>query len=289
MTQKVSLCRVVKTLRGHQSKEGAGFPVRRPFPAGELQQVDPFLLLDEMGPVNWPPGEALGAPSHPHRGFETVTYLLEGAMEHRDSVGNVARIEAGGVQWMTAGRGVIHSELPTKAFKESGGAMHGFQLWLNLPQAQKMIAPRYQGVSAEHLPKWTSEAGDVVARVIAGKAMGLEAVAQTHTPITYLHLSFLGGAAHALPVDAGQNFYVYVFRGEVEVASETKVHGEGEFLVLGQGDCVGLKAGGGGAEVLILGATPIGESISRYGPFVMNTREEILQALQDYHAGTFLE
>ena len=201
--------RAISTVR---TKEGAGFPVRRPFPVQGLSHVDPFMLLDEMGPVDWPPGKAVGAPWHPHRGFETVTYLLEGAMEHEDSRGNVARLNPGGVQWMTAGAGIVHSELPEKKYKAKGGVMHGFQLWVNLPAAQKMIQPRYQDIPAEKLPTWTRPDGGVTVRVIAGEAQGMKAAAQTHTSITYLHVTVQPGAEHTLPLPKHEDISIFLFK-----------------------------------------------------------------------------
>src|SRR5215510_5727924 len=181
-----SVREAVRVVTAHRQREGAGFIVRRPFPAQGLDLVDPFLLLDEMGPVDYRPGEAVGAPDHPHRGFETVTYMLDGEFEHEDSAGNRGTIAAGDVQWMTAGDGVIHSEMPAAWIKERGGRVHGFQLWVNLPARDKRIAPRYQDVRAAAMPTWRSPDGRATVKVIAGNALGVEGAAQTRIPITYL-------------------------------------------------------------------------------------------------------
>src|SRR4051794_4881370 len=177
---------VLRVVDAHRQLEGDGFEVRRPFPSGALPMVDPFLLLDEMGPVDHAPGEATGASDHPHRGFETVTYVLDGEMEHRDSAGNAGSISSGDVQWMTAGSGVVHSEKPSDAFLARGGRMHGFQLWVNLPRRDKMTAPRYQDLRAEVLPKVDHDG--VHATVIAGDAFGVHGPAETRVPITYVHV-----------------------------------------------------------------------------------------------------
>src|SRR5918999_1529773 len=178
-----------------ETLEGGGFLVRRPFPKPAFSEFDPFLLLDEMGPMDVAPGEAKGAPDHPHRGFETVTYMLSGDMEHKDSRGHAGRLRAGDVQWMTAGAGVVHAEMPSKEFMRNGGRMHGFQLWVNLPRSDKMTKPRYQEIPASQIPKATSDDGLVTVSVIAGEAMGQQAVIETRTPIIYLHYRIEPGGA----------------------------------------------------------------------------------------------
>src|SRR5262245_60698918 len=175
----------VKIVTAHKQREGGGFIVRRPVPTAGLDLVDPFLLLDEMGPEEYGPGEAKGAPDHPHRGFETVTYMLEGAFEHEDSAGHKGALTKGDVQWMTAGRGVVHSEMPARAIRERGGRVHGFQLWVNLPARDKMMAPRYQEVPASRIPEAATPDGKARVRVIAGEALGARAVVDTRTPIVY--------------------------------------------------------------------------------------------------------
>jgi redox-sensitive bicupin YhaK (pirin superfamily) len=276
--------------------EGGGFPVRRPFPTPELADIDPFLLLDEMGPVDWPPGEAIGAPDHPHRGFETVTYMLKGKMQHRDSAGNAGVLEPGDVQWMTAGAGVVHSELPEPAFLKSGGWSHGFQLWVNLPAKMKMTKPRYQEMKADQLPIATSPDGKVWARVIAGEALGVKAVIDTHTPIAYIHFAIEPGGRVTQALPAGFTSFVYVFGGEIafgngEGGAEPRIARDGQVAVLGEGEEVTLSvpasATGQRAEALVLGGQPIREPVARYGPFVMNTPAEIQQAFADYQNGRF--
>src|SRR5436189_495679 len=183
-----SIREATRITTAHRQSEGAGFVVRRPFPGAEVDSVDPFLLLDEMGPIDYAPGEAKGAPDHPHRGFETVTYVLEGAIDHGDSQGNRGRIGAGDVQWMTAGSGVIHSEMPSEEIRRDGGRLHGFQLWVNLSRRDKMMLPRYQELRAAEIPTATSADGKVSVTVIAGESLGTRAAIDTRTPIMYLHL-----------------------------------------------------------------------------------------------------
>jgi len=275
------------TVRATETKEGAGFDVRRPFPTRALDHLDPFLLLDEMGPSDLGPGEAKGAPDHPHRGFETVTYLLAGEMVHRDSQGNTGRLRPGDVQWMTAGEGVVHSEMPGSGILAAGGRMHGFQLWVNLPSRDKRTRPRYQDLRAEAIPVVRTEDGLATVRAIAGGALGVSAPARTHTPILYLHVSLSPGGRFVQPVPEGWNVFAYVFAGRARVGAEARVARAGEIVVLEpKGGPVALAAdGAGGAELLLLGGEPLGEPIARYGPFVMNTEAEIHEAFADYRAG----
>ena len=275
-----------RTLRSivptHTVLEGGGFKVRRPVAMGRL--MSPFLLLDEMGPVNYGPGEAVGAPDHPHRGFETVTYLLHGGMKHADSAGNRGDLNPGDVQWMTAGRGVIHSELPQDHMMEHGGLMHGFQIWVNLPAKDKMMAPRYQDIPSEAIPEATNTDGTVWAKVIAGTALGAVAVIDTVIPITYIHLKLQPGAVYEHPCTPEHNLMVYAFGGSMSI--EGKPLADGGLGLLSEGEHLVLVAGDEGAECLLLGGPEIDEPIARYGPFVMNTREEIYQAVHDYQNGT---
>ena len=279
---------VVTVIRAEQTLEGGGFPVRRPFPTRQLRELDPFLLLDEMGPVEWGPGEALGAPDHPHRGFETVTYLLAGRMQHRDSRGHVGLLGPGDVQWMTAGAGVVHSELPEPAFKQKGGMMHGVQLWVNLPARDKMMEPRYQDIPTAQIPEATSDDGLVRVRVIAGEALGRAAVIDTRIPIQYLHYTLQPGGRVEQTVPAAHNAMVYVLSGLVHLgASDTPVR-SGELAHLGIGEVlrIGVPASATVAvELLLLSAAPLHEPVARHGPFVMNTQAEIEQAIKDYQAG----
>ena len=267
----------------HTVLEGGGFKVRRPAAMGRL--MSPFLLLDEMGPVDYGPGEAVGAPMHPHRGFETVTYLLSGGMQHADSAGNSGDLDPGDVQWMTAGRGIIHSELPQDHMMENGGRMHGFQIWVNLPAKDKMMKPRYQDIPSSEIPETSDDEGTVWAKVIAGRALGVEAVIDTVIPITLIHVRLKPGATYTQACETDHNVMLYAFGGSLKVAG--KPLEDGGLGLLSRGDSVTMTAGKKGAELLILGGPELGEPIARYGPFVMNTRQEIYQAVKDYNEGTF--
>jgi redox-sensitive bicupin YhaK (pirin superfamily) len=278
---------VSRIITARRQTEGGGFVVRRPFPTPAIDHIDPFLLLDEMGPVDYAPGESVGAPDHPHRGFETVTYMLDGEFEHEDSAGNRGSIRSGDVQWMTAGDGVIHSEMPAAWVKEQGGRVHGFQLWVNLPASKKRIAPRYQHVSAEAMPMWQSEDGGANVKVVAGSVLGIDGGAQTHWPITYLDVELAGGARVELDIEAAQNVMVYVFGGALRAGGESRAVKDGELALTTSGDRLTLAATADGARALVLGGQPINEPVARYGPFVMNTREEIHQAMADYQSGRF--
>ena len=265
----------------HQQLEGAGFVVRRPLPSQDLELVDPFLLIDEMGPVEYGPGEAVGAPDHPHRGFETVTYILEGEFEHEDSAGHRGLIRAGDVQWMTAGGGIVHSEMPSRRVRDQGGRLHGFQIWVNLPARLKMTRPRYQEVPAGKIPQAASPDGKARVRVIAGEALGARAVIDTHTPIVYQDWSLEEGADVTVPLPASYNAFVYVFEGSARVG-EREV-GDGQIAVLGPGDAVRLR--GGKTRLLLLAGEPLRERVAHYGPFVMNSEEELVQAMRDFQSG----
>lgn len=263
--------------------EGEGFAVRRPFPTAALSMIDPFLLLDEMGPADLGPGEAKGAPDHPHRGFETVTYMLSGEFEHRDSVGNRGVLRPGDVQWMTAGAGVVHSEMPSAAFQETGGRLHGFQLWVNLPRAQKMRPPRYQDLRGADLGRLELPGGEVT--VIAGEVSGVRGPAETTVPITFAHLRLDAGAEVVLPVGAEETASVYVVRGGAAIGRDRREVAEGRIALLTGDGPVALGAGPDGVEALLLAGRPLGEPVARYGPFVMNTRDELEVAVDDFRAG----
>ena len=287
---------VVQIVPTHSVLEGGGFKVRRPYSMNRL--LSPFLLLDEMGPNVTGPGEAVGAPWHPHRGFETVTYLLDGRMQHEDSAGNKGELNPGDVQWMTAGRGIIHSEVPHDEFQKIGGRTHGFQIWVNLPAEHKMMAPRYQEIPASESP--TVESEGVWARVIAGECMGTTSSIDTVIPITLIHVKMEVGAKLNQNIDSLLNSMIYVFSGKVTVFNETRVKTrpqslglgvnqqirDGELAVLSEGPQVEIRSNME-SELLILAGPELNEPISRYGPFVMNTREEIEQAFLDYQNGTF--
>jgi redox-sensitive bicupin YhaK (pirin superfamily) len=272
---------VRRVITAQETVEGGGFRVRRPFPVVGLEQLDPFLLLDEMGPTTYAPGAAVGAPTHPHRGFETVTFLFEGSMEHIDSAGHRGVLEAGDVQWMTAGAGVLHSEEPTPELLEQGGRVHGVQLWVNLPAARKMVPPRYQGFTADQLPVAVADEGRVRATVVAGEAFGVTGPVETTSPVTYLRVAVAPGGRFEQPVADGHTALVYVLEGELE-GGVTK----GQLVEYERTSGPIRVASEGGAEVLVLTGAPLREPIARYGPFVMNTRAELVQAFEDYERGT---
>ncbi|MBI5493423.1 MAG: pirin family protein [Deltaproteobacteria bacterium] len=278
---------IQRTIAAVRTLEGAGFVVRRPFPVQGLQQVDPFLLLDEMGPTDLRPGEARGAPDHPHRGFETVSYILEGALEHQDSVGNRGRLGPGDVQWMTAGSGVVHSEMPAEEMVARGGRMHGFQVWVNLPRADKMMRPRYQDVPASRIPTAVSADGKVTVKVIAGEALGKAAVIDTRIPIQYLHFILQEGAEVRQPVPAGHTACIYVFEGRGVVGEDRKMVQDGDLALLrDDGDHVLVRnESHKRVQFLLLSAQPLKEPMVRHGPFVMNTWDEVEQAFHDFQSG----
>jgi redox-sensitive bicupin YhaK (pirin superfamily) len=279
---------ITRLVTAHRQAEGAGFVVRRPFPTFGLEFVDPFLLIDEMGPVEYAPGEAVGAPDHPHRGFETVTYALEGEFQHEDSAGHRGALGAGDVQWMTAGGGIIHSEEPSRRIREEGGRVHGFQIWVNLPARLKLTQPRYQEVKSEHIPRAQTDDGKARVRVIAGSALGVNAVIDTHTPIVYQDWTLDAGADVTVNLDHGETALVYVFEGSARVGDSGEAVGDGQLAILGDGKVVRLRgpeSNGEHGRLLLLAGTPIREPVARYGPFVMNTKQEILQAFEDYESG----
>ena len=282
--------RVARVIQALSTIEGGGFPVRRPFPIANFSHFDPFLLIDHLGPVRWNPGAALGAPDHPHRGFETVTYVLAGENEHRDSFGNADVLRPGDVQWMTAGGGVIHSEMPTERFHREGGVQEGFQIWVNLPAVDKMMTPRYQTLRAEDIPQVSSADGRVAVRVIAGEALGRAARIDTRVPIQMLHFTIQPGGATLQSVPAEQNGLIYVFKGVARIGGDQREVREGQAALLESGDTVAIgvnAAASGPAELLLLSGKPLNEPVARYGPFVMNTREQIEQAFRDYQSGRF--
>ncbi|HEV8325698.1 MAG TPA: pirin family protein [Myxococcota bacterium] len=280
----------------HRQREGGGFIVRRPLPTRGLELADPFLLVDEMGPVEYGPGQAVGAPDHPHRGFETVTYMLEGEFEHEDSAGHRGVLRPGDVQWMTAGAGIVHSEMPSRRIRDQGGRVHGFQIWVNLPARSKMTRPRYQEVPAARIPEARSEDGRARVRVVAGEALGARAVIDTNTPIVYQDWTLDPGADVTIPLPADHQGLVYVFEGSARVGEEARELRDGQLALLGAGDAVRLRAsdhgdrrreGNGAApgRLLLLAGVPLGEPVARYGPFVMNSEQELRQAIDDYQTG----
>src|SRR3954470_12440097 len=280
MTQVREVTRVVTA---HRQEEGAGFIVRRPLPSMSLTEADPFLLIDEMGPVEYGPGQAVGAPDHPHRGFETVTYVLDGEMEHEDSAGHRGALGPGDVQWMTAGAGIVHSEMPSARIQERGGRVHGFQVWVNLPARLKMTTPRYQEIPSSRIPEGRSPDGKARVKVVAGEALGARAVIDTHTPIIYQDWSLDEGADVTQPVPDDQQALAYVFQGAVRVGEKAVV--EGQMALLGAGDAVRLRGGVGGGRLLLLAGVPVKEPVARYGPFVMNSESELMEAVRDFQTG----
>jgi hypothetical protein len=271
--------------------EGEGFPVRRAFAGIELKDLDPFVHMDQMGEIDYGPGEPKGTPWHPHRGFETVTYMMEGTFLHQDSIGGGGVIENGATQWMTAGAGILHIERPPDALIDSGGLFHGVQLWVNLPARLKMTNPRYQDIGAQAVTLLTNENGDAIIRVIAGSLGEVNGPGSTHTPITLLHVSLLPGGQLILPWNRQYNALTYVLAGEGTVGLDHRPIGEGQMAVHEDGDFLVLSSKSSqdsrtrAFEVLILGGEPIGEPVATYGPFVMNTRAELQQAFDDYEAG----
>lgn len=274
----------VGTLQGVEALEGEGFLVRRPFPTARLDHLGPFLLLDEMGPADNAPGEAKGAPDHPHRGFETVTYVLDGQIEHKDSMGNVGLITPGEVQWMTAGSGIVHSEMPSGQILREGGRVHGFQLWVNLPTSAKMHRPRYQDLTRNGMPVVDIGGGQAV--VIAGTAYDTKGAAETFWPITYVHVRLEADGDTEFQLEPDQVAFVYAFTGTGMVGSDATPMAPGAMAVFDTGGgTIRLGAGDTGIDVIIGAGMPINEPVARYGPFVMNTREEIIKAFEDYQAG----
>jgi redox-sensitive bicupin YhaK (pirin superfamily) len=272
--------------------EGEGFPVRRAFAGVSAAHLDPFIHMDQMGEVEYAPGEPKGTSWHPHRGFETVTYMLDGEMAHRDSQGGGGLITNGDTQWMTAGSGLLHIEAPPEHLVLSGGLFHGVQLWVNLPAADKMIAPRYQDIRGSEVGLLSSADGGALLRVIAGELGGHPGPGSTYTPITLVHATIAPGANVRLPWNPAYNALVYALSGNGHVGEDRRTLGSGNLAVLGGGDTIVVGADqaqesrhGGGLDVLILGGRPIREPVAQYGPFVMNTRAELQQAFEDFQAG----
>jgi quercetin 2,3-dioxygenase len=282
---------VTRVTTAPQGYEGEGFPVRRAFAGIDLADLDPFIHMDQMGEVDYGPGEPKGTPWHPHRGFETVTYMIEGTFLHQDSIGGGGVIQDGATQWMTAGAGILHIERPPDALIDSGGLFHGIQLWVNLPRSHKMSPPRYQDIGAAAVTLRTNEAGDAIIRIIAGEIAGAAGPGVTHTPIAIAHVTLFPGASVALPWATGYNALVYALAGRGFVGAnrvalhegQMSVHADGDYLVLQAADTQDSRTQA--LELFILGGQRIGEPVAAYGPFVMNTRAELQQAFEDYQAG----
>ncbi len=271
--------------------EGEGFPVRRAFAGVDLADLDPFVHLDQMGEVEYAPGEPKGTPWHPHRGFETVTYMIDGTFEHSDSNGGGGVITNGDTQWMTAGAGILHIEKPPEALVVSGGLFHGFQLWVNLPAALKWSPPRYQDLRASEVALVASSDGGALLRVIAGEIGGHSGPGSTYSPMTLVHATLSPGAQLAVPWRPDYNALAYVMAGHGTVGVDRRPIATGQLAVFGPGDAVTLAADPiqesrhPSLDVLLLGGHPIREPVAWMGPFVMNTREEVMQAFADYQAG----
>ena len=283
--------RVTSITTAPRGLEGEGFPVRRAFAGIDMADLDPFVHMDQMGEVDYGPGEPKGTPWHPHRGFETVTYMIDGTFLHQDSIGGGGVIQNGATQWMTAGAGILHIERPPDALIDSGGLFHGIQLWVNLPAKLKMTNTRYQDIEAESVSLLTNENGDAIIRVIAGSLGGVDGPGSTHTPIAISHVSLLPGAQLSLPWNRSYNALTYVLAGQGSVGldrspiaeGQMAVHVDGDFLVLSANESQDSRTQA--LEVLVLGGEPIREPVATYGPFVMNTRAELQQAFEDYEAG----
>jgi redox-sensitive bicupin YhaK (pirin superfamily) len=283
---------VDRVVPAHHAVEGAGFEVWRPFPgAVEAHVADPFFLLDQLGPVEYAPHEPVGAPWHPHRGFETVTYVLDGVIEHHDSNGGGGVIGEGDTQWMTAGAGILHDEVPTEAFRRAGGRSHGVQLWVNLPARLKFTPPRYQAIDRHDLTLLSSSDGGALVRLIAGSLDGHDGPGVTHTPITYAHVSLRPGAELSVGWNPAFSAMAYVLTGRGYAGDERRPLDEHQLALFGPGERVTVGAAdhqpehSPDLEVLVLGGLPIREPIAHYGPFLMNTRAEILQAIDDFQHG----
>ena len=291
-TVEESVERMVKSVTtAPRGFEGEGFPVRRAFHGIDMADLDPFIHLDQMGEVEYAPGEPKGTPWHPHRGFETVTYMIDGIMEHQDSEGGGGVITNGDTQWMTAGSGLLHKEAPPEHLVMSGGLFHGFQLWVNLPAKDKWLPPRYQDLGGGETTLLTTHDGGALIRLIAGSLGEHEGPGDTHTPITMIHATLHPGARLQLPWRADFNALAYVLNGEGSFGLERRPAGSGQMVLFGQGDALTMSANdvqesrSPDLDILLLGGRPIREPVAWYGPFVMNTREELVEAFNDFEAG----
>lgn len=282
---------VRRQITGPKGFEGEGFPVTRAFAGIPHAELDPFIHMDEMGAVNYAPGEPRGTDWHPHRGFETVTYIMDGRFQHQDSFGGGGLIENGATQWMTAGAGVLHIETPPAELVVSGGLFHGVQLWVNLPRRQKMADPRYQNLEGTDTKLVTTHDGGALIRIIAGSIGGYAGPGSTHTPITMAHATIAAGARADIPWDPTFNGLIFVFSGSGTIGADRRPIKPGQTIVTTPGDLITLTADERQdvetptLEVLLLGGRPIKEPVVQYGPFVMNSRAEIIQAFEDYQSG----
>ncbi|MBC3843438.1 pirin family protein [Streptacidiphilus sp. 4-A2] len=284
---------VVQVATAPEGYEGEGFPVRRAFARVHTSLLDPFIMMDQMGEVEYGAGEPKGTPWHPHRGFETVTYLIDGKFVHRDSTGGGGALADGDTQWMTAGSGILHIETPPEDLVVTGGLFHGIQLWVNLPAADKMITPKYQDIGSANVKLLTSPDGGAVLRLIAGSLGGVDGPGATHTPITLIHATLSPGAAVTLPWRSDFNALVYALNGRGSAGTDQRPFGMGQSVVFGEGDSLTLRADATqesrspNLDVIILGGQPIREPVAHYGPFVMNSHRELQQAMEDFQSGRF--
>jgi quercetin 2,3-dioxygenase len=271
--------------------EGEGFPVRRAFAGVSLAALDPFVHMDQMGEVEYAPGEPKGTPWHPHRGFETVTYMIDGRFAHQDSNGGGGLIQDGATQWMTAGAGILHIETPPEDLVVSGGLFHGVQLWVNLPAKDKWVPPAYQTLEADQVKVVTSADASSLVRIIAGDVGGHVGPGGTYTPMAYVHATVPAGEQLDLPWNPDFNALVYVLAGAGIAGAEARLVRTGNLAVMGAGASITIRAAdqqegpSDQLEVLVLGGQPIGERVEMYGPFVMNTKAELGQAMEDFQAG----
>jgi len=271
--------------------EGEGFPVRRAFAGMSMAELDPFVHMDQMGEVDYAPGEPKGTPWHPHRGFETVTYMIDGTFAHQDSQGGGGLITDGATQWMTAGGGILHIETPPEDLVVAGGVFHGIQLWVNLPAKDKLIPPAYQSLEADEVALLSSVDGGCLVRVIAGELGEHRGPGSTHTPMALMHATVAPGALMKLPWNSAFNAIVYVLAGAGRAGTDGRPVERGQLVAFGPGDWMAVRADDrqdsstAHLELLVLGGQPIREPVAHYGPFVMNTRDEIMQALEDFEAG----
>lgn len=275
----------VRVFTAPRAQDGDGVDLRRAFPGATISDIDPFLLLDQMGPTEFKAGDARGFPPHPHRGFETVTYLLSGEMQHRDSWGNHGTLRPGDVQWMTAGSGLVHSEMPGETLVREGGKLHGFQLWINLPRKDKMLAPRYQDTTSDRIPLAKNAEGTVAAKVIAGESLGTKGVIDTRIPILYVHLTLQPGASYVQAIPKSENALAYVIAGQGELGGEAAKDNQVVIFDRSSDSVEITNTGSVPLSLLLIAGEPIGEPVARYGPFVMNSRDELKQAVEDFQAG----
>jgi redox-sensitive bicupin YhaK (pirin superfamily) len=282
---------VISLTTAPEGLEGEGFPVHRAFAGVDQRLLDPFVHMDQMGAVEYAPGEPKGTPWHPHRGFETVTYMIDGTFAHQDSNGGGGLITNGDTQWMTAGAGILHIETPPSELVASGGLFHGVQLWVNLPAAEKWSNPRYQDIRAGQVGLLATHDGGALIRVIAGEVGGGSGPGVTHTPMAMTHVTISPGHRVVIPWSRDHNALVYALAGNGTVGAEGRPIAAGQLAVLGAGDVITVGAGEAqetrnpALDVLVLGGRPIREEVAWYGPFVMNTQDELRQAFEDFRAG----